>query len=64
MRIDRIKLVTELTKRNMTQKQLAELAGVSRVTVNGVQNGRSCSGATAVKIAAALGLPLETLLEK
>lgn len=30
MRIDRIKLVAELTRRDMTQAKLAELAGVSR----------------------------------
>lgn len=34
MRIDRIKLVTELARRDMTQKKLAELAGISRATVN------------------------------
>lgn len=30
MRIDRIKLITELAKQEMTQKRLAELSGVSR----------------------------------
>ncbi len=30
MRIDRIKLVTELAKRDMTQKRLAELSGAVR----------------------------------
>lgn len=34
MRIDRIKLITELAKQEMTQKRLAELSGVSR-TSNG-----------------------------
>ena len=34
MRIDRIKLATELAKRDMTQTRLAELAGVSRTTIN------------------------------
>ena len=29
MRIDRVKLVTELAKRDMTQKKLAEIAGIS-----------------------------------
>ncbi len=34
IRIDRIKLITELEKRDMTQKRLAELSGVSRATIN------------------------------
>lgn len=31
MRIDRVKLVTELAKRDMTQKKLAEIAGISEL---------------------------------
>ena len=30
MRIDRVKLVCEMMRQDMTQKKLAELAGVSR----------------------------------
>ncbi len=33
MRIDRVKLVTELAKRDMTQKKLAEIAGISRLHI-------------------------------
>ena len=43
MRIDRIKLTTELVRRDMTQKKLAELAGISRATVNYIKAGKSCS---------------------
>lgn len=64
MRIDRIKLVAELARRDMTQTQLAEKAGVSRVTVNGIKAGRTCSDAVGTKIAAALNVPIEKLLEK
>lgn len=63
MRINRIKLITEMTRRDMTQLRLVELTGVSRATISGIQNGRSCSSSTAVKIADALNVPLETLLE-
>ena len=41
MRIDRFKLTMELMRQDMTQTQLAEKAGVSRVTVNGIKSGRS-----------------------
>lgn len=63
MRIDRIKLVTEMARRNITQLKLVELSGVSRATISGIQNGRSCSSRTAVKIADTLKVPLENLLE-
>lgn len=63
MRIDRIKLISEMARQDMTQLRLAELSDVSRATISAIQNGRSCSGKSAVKIAGALKVPLETLLE-
>ena len=63
MRIDRVKLVTELTRRDMTQKRLAELAGISRATVNYIKSGKNCSDEVGIKIAAALNVPIELLLE-
>ena len=44
MRIDRVKFVAAMTKRDMTQTRLAELAGVSRVTVNGGPELFGCCG--------------------
>lgn len=64
MRIDRIKLSTELVKQDLTQTRLAEISGVSRVTINGIKSGRSCSDESAIKIAKALNVPIEKLLEK
>lgn len=63
MRISRIKLVTELTKRDMTQLELSNLSGVSRTTINFIKNGKSCSDATAGKIAKALNVPVEQLID-
>lgn len=63
LRIDRIKLITEMARQDMTQLRLVELSGVSRATISGIQNGRSCSSRSAIKIADALKVPLETLLE-
>lgn len=63
MRIDRVKLVLELTKRDMTQKTLSELSGVSRMTINSIKGGKSCSEETGKKIATALQVPIEKLLE-
>lgn len=64
MRIDRIKLVSELTRRDMTQAKLAELSGVSRATINYIKGGKSCSDEVGKKIAEALGIPVEKLIEK
>lgn len=63
MRIDRIKLVAELARQDMTQARLAERAGISRATVNYIKSGKSCSDEVGRKIADALKVPLETLLK-
>lgn len=63
MRIDRIKLVAELARRDMTQSKLADLAGVSRATVNYIKSGKNCSDEVGKKIAEALGVPVEKLIE-
>lgn len=63
MRVDRCKLSLELMKRDITQKQLAEMCGVSRATISGIACGRSCNDKTGYKIAQALGVELDNLLE-
>ena len=55
MRIDRVKFAAALARADLNVKQLAECSGVSRVTVTAVKNGKSCSQATADKLAAVLG---------
>lgn len=64
MRIDRVNLISELVRKDMTQKKLAELSGVSRNTINSICGGKSCTEIVGYKIAAALQVPIETLLEK
>ncbi len=64
MRIDRIKLSAELVRQDMTQVELAEKAGISRVTVSNIKNGKSCSDVIGYKIAEALGIDVFELLEK
>lgn len=63
MRINRVKLVAELTRQDMTQKRLAELAGVSRATVNSIKCGKSCTDEIGKRIAAALGVDVTEILE-
>ena len=61
MRIDRLKLVTELARRDMTQKMLAEKSGVSRATINYIKCGKSCTDEVGRKIARALNIPIEQI---
>lgn len=63
MRINRIKFVAELTRQDMTQSKLSELSGVSRATINFIKNGKSCSEKTGQKIAKALNVPVENLID-
>ena len=63
MRIDNKKLRHILIDRDVGQKELAEKSGVSRTVVNNVCCGRSCTSTTAFKIADALQIPLEELVE-
>ncbi len=62
MRIDRIKFATELARADLNIKQLAERAGVSRVTITSIKGGKSCSKTTAQKLAAGLGINIVDIL--
>ncbi len=55
MRIDRVRVVTEMARKDLTVKRLAEMSGLSRLTVSSIKNGKSCSKETAEKLAAILG---------
>ena len=50
MRINRKKLLVAMLDANLNQKQLAELIGVSRATINNVSCGRSCYGCSRARI--------------
>ena len=63
MRIDNKKLRHILIDRDVGQKELAEISGVSRTVVNNICCGRSCTSTTAFKIADALQIPIEDLIE-
>lgn len=54
-RIDRVALIAEMARKDMTCNQLVELSGVSRVTVTAARSGKTVSQNTADKLAAVLG---------
>ena len=53
---------TLLFRRRTTQTELAAKAGLARLTVSQVCNGKSCSLKTIVKIADALGVSLDDII--
>lgn len=56
------RIKTEREKAALTQAALAEMVGVSRKTINTVENGVFTPSATlAIKLAQALGLSVEQL---
>ncbi len=64
MRINKAIFAYELARREMRQSTLAELSGVSRATVSAISCGKTIAPNTAQKIAAALDLPVERLVEE
>lgn len=63
MRINRKKLIISMLDNDQTVIQLAKASGVSRVTISNVKCGKSCSNATAEKIAKALNVPVSDIIE-
>jgi len=63
VRINKAKLAFEMARCDMRYKQLVELSGVSRTTLSLISCGKSCTHDTALKIAKALNIPLNNLIE-
>lgn len=61
MRIDRIKLITEMARKDMTSIELARKADVSRSSVCSLRNGKSCTENTIKRVADALGVSVDNL---
>lgn len=63
IRIDRVKLAAEMARREWRYKYLSELTGVSRATMSAITGGKTVHPITAQRIADALNVPLERLIE-
>ena len=62
--LDRVKVVAEMARKAVTGDELAQQAMVGRSAVLNARKGRRIYRTTAQHIAAALGVPLEDLLEE
>lgn len=63
MRLNAVKIVSLLKMRDMRQKTLVEESGLCQSTVSMICNGKSCSRESARKIAEALGVTVDDLIE-
>lgn len=64
MRVDRVKLIAEMARQNIRVNDLAEKAGISRVTITAMRGGKSCNKNSALHIARALGLDVVDIIEE
>lgn len=64
MRIDRVKLIAEMARQNIRVNDLAEKAGISRVTITAMRGGKSCNKNSVLHIARALGIEVADIIEE
>ena len=60
--VDRVKVIAEMARQNITGEELAQKAGVGRSAVQKMRKGQAVWRTTAV--AAALGVSVESLMEQ
>lgn len=63
MRIDRVKLIAEMARQNVSINELSEKACISRCTLSALRGGKSCTESTVKRVAAALGVSVGDLKE-
>lgn len=61
MKIDRVALIVEMAKQELSVKELSKRSNVSRTTISALRSGKSGSNETILKLAKALGKRPEDL---
>lgn len=64
MKIDRLKLITEMARQYISTAKLSEKSNLSKATISAVRAGKSCSVQTGEAIAKALHVELDELKEE
>lgn len=62
--VDRVKVIAEMARQNITGEELAQKAGVGRSAVQKMRKGQAVWRTTAGHVAAALGVSVESLTEQ
>lgn len=63
VRVNSLSMRVEMTRNRLTNDKLRDVTGISKATISAVRNGKSCSRATAEKIAKALKMSVTELIE-
>lgn len=63
MKLNPMTIRIEMAKRQHSGARLAQLAGISRQTLSAVLHGKDCAEQTAGKLARALDMDVEELME-
>lgn len=61
MKLNMREIKVQMLKLRLTQRELADMAGLSRQTVNVIMSRGSCSVASGGKLADALGMDIVTI---
>lgn len=61
--VNRVTIITEMTKKNLTCEELARKAGVGRAAIWKMRKGQAVWRTTAGHVATALGVTVEDLKE-
>lgn len=64
MKVCRKKLAIAMIDKNYNIITLSNIANVSRNTISAIKTGKSCSGDTLLKLAKALEVPVQDLIEE
>lgn len=62
--VDRVKVITEMARQNLTSEELSQKAGVGRQAVWKMRKGKPVMPATVGRIAAALGVDVTEIIEE
>ena len=62
--VDRVKVIAEMARQNITGEELAQKAGVGRSAVQKMRKGQAVWRNTDGHVAAALGVSVESLMEQ
>ncbi len=63
LRLDRIKVISQMARLDMNSNELCGKSGLSRCTITAVRSGKKCSNTSANLIVRALGVDVTELLD-
>lgn len=62
--VNRIRVISEMARQDLTGEELAQMAGVGRSAIIKMRRGKAVWRTTATHVARALGVSVESIVEK